>query len=152
MIRCIVRSNGTADANSIAYYCRARIDLFEDNTANVVFNQCVDTFCTIVKNTANGSSEYIGGWAFPFSVHYGNTSGTEDDVTFVGYAIGDYRLAANSRYGLNVYTKAALPTGYNNFVTDASSTDLLGQPRIVAGAVDLGAYETPFISSSPTSR
>jgi hypothetical protein len=49
---------------------------------------------------------------------------------FVNLAGGDFRLQSNS---------PCINSGYNAYVT--SATDLDGNPRVVGGTVDIGAYE-----------
>ena len=61
-----------------------------------------------------------------------NDSNLSLDPKFHDPENGDYRLSADS---------PALDAGTNEAVTDSDATDLDGNPRIINGTVDIGAYE-----------
>jgi len=66
------------------------------------------------------------------------------DPLFLNYGSGDYHLQAGS---------SCINTGTNQGVS--TSLDLDGQPRVVDGIVDIGAYEhqhAPFILTQPVSQ
>ncbi len=67
--------------------------------------------------------------SFPVSPSFGANNFTNPPM-FVNLTAGDYHLNAAS---------PCINTGNNSFITN--STDLDGNPRIVGGIVDLGAYE-----------
>jgi len=62
----------------------------------------------------------------------GGTSNIISDPQFVNVPAGNYRLQA---------TSPCINKGRTNYVTASMSNDLAGSPRIVGGAVDMGAYE-----------
>jgi parallel beta-helix repeat protein len=121
--------------------------------------------CTVANNVAAADSGSVGGCTLKNCIVYYNFSNyTNDDYTrgsyftnccvsfpinsysgannftnppvFVNLATGDYHLDSAS---------TCINVGNNSFV--ASSTDLDGNPRIVGGIVDIGAYENQFAGS-----
>ena len=71
-----------------------------------------------------------------------NTVYDETKPLFKNAAIGDYTLAPNSQ---------AINKGDNAYVPTGTTTDLLGNTRIVGGTVDLGCYEYQGTSNAGTS-
>ncbi len=91
------------------------------------FNNCI-----VYANTAPDGANYTNS-AFTNSCTTpdpGGTGNIADDPLFADAAAGDYRLQTNS---------PCLDAGDNAFVQGA--TDLDGNPRILNGVVDMGAYE-----------
>jgi hypothetical protein len=115
------------------------------------------TNCTVVFNVATNSGGGIfgaaGAWCYNSILYYNSaptgsnnigtklynccslpdsfdTAGVTNDPAFVNTAAGDFHLQSNS---------PCINSGNNAFVTTA--TDLDGNPRIVGGTVDIGAYE-----------
>ncbi len=91
------------------------------------------TNCIIYDNSAPVGMNYSGGAAFAYCCTTPPTNGV-DNITneplFVNLAGGDFHLQSNS---------PCINSGNNAYVT--SATDLDGNPRIVGGTVDIGAYE-----------
>jgi len=109
--------------------------------------------CTIVSNTASGSGDgvydstvtnsivvdngdgnYAGSASFAYScsVPAPSGDGNIDSVSFVDPANGDYQLSAGPAVN-----------GGTNLSWMTSAYDLAGTNRILAGSVDMGAYERP---------
>jgi hypothetical protein len=110
--------------------------------------------CIIWGNTANGSGAQMytyydagvfidhsliqgcggsgGGWAGAPSYEFDEGNNIDTDPLFVDAADGNLRLQAGS---------PAINAGNNNAVPTGVTTDLDGNPRIVGGTVDMGAYE-----------
>ena len=129
--------------------------------------QCTVINCTVVSNTAalgggvgfstvensivydNGDTTFgdPNNFASSFtnsctSPDPGGFDNTTNDPEFVDFANGDYRLQPGS---------PCIDTGANAFIT--ATTDLDGNPRVVNGTVDMGAYEfqqAPWFLLSPT--
>jgi hypothetical protein len=95
---------------------------------------CSLTNCTVVTNSADRTAGGVGGSTVINSIIYLNTDpqGTDNtnDPSFVNMGNNDFHLQANS---------PCINAGSNAYVT--TLTDLDGNPRIVGGIVDLGAYE-----------
>jgi hypothetical protein len=104
--------------------------------------------CTVYGNTNGG----VDSGDVRNTIIYGNTgyemSNTEaafcytNDPLFVDAAAGDLRLQSNS---------PCIDAGWNAFApTNVTPYDLDGQPRIINGRVDMGAYEYQVVAPSPT--
>ncbi|MHC4677009.1 MAG: LamG-like jellyroll fold domain-containing protein [Planctomycetota bacterium] len=113
------------------------------------------TNCTIANNTADerggvrrcrgpisnciiwGNTPYrfFGGRGRSYSCIQGGSSGLGNidiDPCFVDAFNGDYRLLASS---------PSINTGDPNHPVDGNERDINGQPRVMGGRVDMGAYE-----------
>ena len=91
----------------------------------------------IVSGNSPGGTQNIGGTS-GYTIQYTCSPGLNgsgnmtNDPQFVSAPAGNYRLSANSPC-INTGTNQAWMTG---------KTDLDGNPRIITGTVDMGAYET----------
>jgi parallel beta-helix repeat protein len=111
------------------------------------------TDCTIVGNTATNKGGGVYAGSFQNCIVYGNyctavsaassnvysaklTNCWTSDPLFVNPTGGDYHLQSNS---------PCINSGNNAYVS--STNDLDGNPRIVGGTVDIGAYEYQTPSS-----
>ena len=115
--------NCTVVSNVAAAYAGAGWD----NT----FKNSIVYYNNSYYNRADDSGGY-GNWTnccIPFTVTSGVNNLTNPPL-FANLAAGDYHLNA---------TSPCINAGNNSFITNA--TDLDGNPRIVGGIVDLGAYE-----------
>lgn len=107
--------------------------------------------CTVAGNSSPSAAGVTGCQAYDSIVYYNGTTNYDDQTAliyccatpdpggygnitnaplFVNLAGGDYYLQSNS---------PCINSGDNSFV--ATATDLDGNPRIVGGTVDMGAYE-----------
>jgi len=103
-------------------------DLYIDNTGdNPFFPVTVNLFNNDFDQSTSGT--YI---AEPFTIDTTNLNNT--DPLFVGS--GDYHLTASS---------PCINTGDNN-APDLPDTDKDGNPRIMGGTVDMGAYEYQIVA------
>jgi hypothetical protein len=133
----VAQGNGGGDASSTLVNCTV-----VSNSAPAgggVFNSTVEN--SIVFDNAGGNYYFSAG--LPRGMYYccttPLTSGpgiVTNDPAFVNFAGGDFHLQSAS---------PCINSGDNLFVT--SATDFDGNPRIVGGTVDLGAYEYQTPSS-----
>jgi len=149
---CIIRGNGARTGAGAFLYNGGTLDnalLIENTTPNEgggVRCEGGGTLnnCTIADNAAS-----IGGGSYNATLNngiiYGNSGGDASGGTLSScytdapgfVSAGDYHLNPNSPCN---------DCGDNSYVP-VGSTDLDGNPRIVGGAVDLGAYEYPVLVS-----
>jgi hypothetical protein len=94
--------------------------------------------CIVYYNTApNGSNYYSSGMTFSCAAPLANGVGNiTNDPVFVNLSSGNFRLQTNS---------PCINSGNNAYVS--ANNDLDGNPRIVGGTVDIGAYEYQTPSS-----
>jgi PKD domain-containing protein len=174
---CTLSGNSAGWNGGGAAFCTLNSSAIINNTARYVGGgaaNCTLNNCTITGNRFNDSSGYGGGvgWSFGagatavnncilfFNVDLygspnnysgggtlnyccttplaGGTGNFTDDPQFVNYAGGNLRLATSS---------LCINTGGNAYLTN--STDLDGNPRLVGGVVDVGAYECQSVLPVP---
>jgi hypothetical protein len=149
---CATGSGGGAYSNTL-YNCLVENNFAAGNGGGV--DKCSLVNCTVVSNTSaiagggaqssdftnciiyynNGSSnpnvqDCVLLYSDTFPAAPGSTGNITNAPAFLNAASGDYHLQSNS---------PCINSGNNAYVT--SSTDLDGNPRVVGGTVDMGAYE-----------
>jgi hypothetical protein len=113
-INCTLSSNSALNSGGGAWYG--------------TLNNCIVYYNTATSGTNYQGSSFSYSCTIPFPTNgFRNIS---NEPLFVNSAGGDYHLSSNS---------PCINSGYNAYVT--TSTDLDGNPRIVGGTVDIGAYE-----------
>ncbi|VGO16683.1 Bacillopeptidase F [Pontiella desulfatans] len=133
---CIVVNNSTRISNGAGGGIYAGNGLIENCTIAGNNRPGGVRFTGSIVNSilwGNSSYQYTGGASVSYSCVQGIGAGNNnfsDDPLFVYGDGGDYRLMANS---------LCIDAGSTNHVS--TSTDIDGNPRILAGSVDLGAYE-----------
>jgi hypothetical protein len=136
-------NNCTLSSNSVTIY-ETRGSAYGGGASHCTLNNCTLTGNSARSNTGQGA---FGGGAAASTLNncivYLNTSPSSPavyqcqlnycwggDPLFVNQAAGNLRLQPNS---------PCINAGNSSYVT--SATDLEGNPRIVSGTVDIGAYE-----------
>jgi len=162
LINCIVSSNSASYGGGMYNGTATNCLIVSNTAASFGGGSYQGTFvnCTLAENTAvsAGGGVYggTGAWLYN-SIVFFNSAPTgpnllgatcdyccttpavagDDNITndpaFVDITTGDFHLQPNS---------PCINAGNNSFIT--TSTDLDGNPRIVNGTVDMGAYESPY--------
>jgi hypothetical protein len=110
--------------------------------------------CTIVNNSASGTGGGVDDSTVTNCISFGN-NGTDTTVVAaysmgVGYPLVDGNITNDplfidsgaGNYRLDLENSPCVNTGTNlNWTAD--DVDLDGNPRLLAGTVDMGAYESP---------
>jgi hypothetical protein len=130
LINCTVVSNSAAAYNGSLSACTA-------------INSIVYYNFSYYTNVDINSGSYFTNCCTSFAVTFGGANNFTNPPLFANLSAGDFHLNAAS---------SCISAGNNSFITN--STDLDGNPRIVGGTVDLGAYEfqspVRFVSVSNT--
>ena len=70
---------------------------------------------------------------------YWDTNGTSKDPNDDFWVEGDYHLMEDS---------PCVDAGDPNYIAEPNETDLDGKPRVIAGRIDMGAYESPIFAEA----
>ncbi len=137
---CIVADNsaefGSAGAEwSSLYDCTLTGNYAADANSGVGgASHCTLDNCIVYFNTSSNSANYdtycVLNYCCTSPLPQSGTGNIALDPLFLNYSAGNRRLQANS---------PCINAGNNAFVS--GTTDLDGNPRIVGGTVDMGAYE-----------
>ena len=170
---CHVISNTCGEAGGGAYACTLNNCLVVDNRAEDIGGAAWSTLnnCTVTGNHSNRGGGGAGNSTLYNCIVYGNNNGNltacicqntcslpqpegvaniAENPQFKDAEGGDYRLLA---------TSPCIGAGDNKFVQ--AENDLDGNPLIMGGKVDMGAYESPMLaiedlevkrSASPAAR
>jgi hypothetical protein len=134
LTNCLLTGNNFAASGSIFYNCTLVANYSSNPSGTAGTSACTLYNCILYYNTAPSStSNYLGGAFMNCCTIPLPTSGAGNFTNaplFVNLAGGDYHLQSNS---------PCINAGNNVYVT--TTTDLDGNPRIVGGTVDIGAYE-----------
>ena len=127
-------TNCTFIGNSAKNYGGGMADIY--NSSSTLAN------CILWANTASNGPQIYNVGTSSATVSYSDVQGAwpgigniNADPLFVEPAIGDYRLLLGS---------PCIDAGDNSAVPPLVVTDLNGNPRIIDGTVDMGAYEGPY--------
>ena len=142
LYNCVLERNVAQGAGGGTFYCSAINCTIVSNTAvsgdgGGMYGGAA-TNCIVYYNSASTESNYDGSVALSYCCTMPSPSEFQifgpgnitNDPAFVNPAGGDFHLQSNS---------PCINAGDNAYVT--STTDLDGDPRIVGGTVDIGAYE-----------
>ena len=110
-----------------------------DGSSDGILNNCI-----IYSNTATVNPNYTGIYTFHFTLNYcctvplatNGVGNITNDPAFVNLSGGDFHLQSNS---------PCINSGSDDYFS--GTKDLDGNPRIVGGTVDIGAYEFQTPSS-----
>jgi hypothetical protein len=140
LVNCVLKNNLANSGGGGTYYCILLNSTVVSNTAGQwgggVYGNGALTNCIVYHNSAPKTPDYPNDTscslsycdAMPLATNgVGNIT---NEPIFVDLAGGDLHLQSNS---------PCINAGNNSFVSGA--TDLDGNPRIIGGTVDLGAYE-----------
>ncbi len=133
LTNCILWGNTASDGNEIALYESPTIDV---NYCDVQGGQAAiynDGTCTL--NWGNNID------ADPCFVEpgYWDANDTPDDVNDDFWVDGNYYLLPDS---------PCIDAGDPNYVAGPNETDLDGNPRVIGGRIDMGAYESNYIQAA----
>ena len=119
--------NCTLVSNSVAGYSSGSVEGCTLKNCIVYYNFSDYT------NTDAGGSGYYTNCCLSFAATFAGANNFTNPPAFVNLAGGDFHLQLGS---------PCINAGNNSFITD--STDLDGNPRIIGGTVDMGAYENQY--------
>jgi hypothetical protein len=139
LTNCTFSGNSAADKGGAMYYRSDSSTLTNCIVWGNAANQGDEIYFEFFENPATMTVSHsdIRGGSAGIHIEPGNTlswaTGNIDvDPCFVESAAGDYYLLT---------TSPCINTGDPNYVAEPNETDLDGQPRVIGGRVDMGAYE-----------
>jgi len=121
--------NCTIINNSASYYGGVYLNGYSLSPSSYAYN-CLIYFNTAGTNANFGATNLFADHCCTFPMPTGGVGNITNDPALVDVYGGDYHLQANS---------PCINSGNNAAITN--STDLDGNPRMVGGMVDIGAYE-----------
>jgi len=137
---CLICRNSDRTGFTGAYESTLNNCTITGQTNGYAISDCNLTNCIVYDNFINyqpGPSQFVNCCTVPLpSYAHSDFENFTNDPNFLNAAAGDFHLQSNS---------PCINAGNNSSVTDL--TDLDGNPRIVGGTVDIGAYEYQTPSS-----
>jgi parallel beta-helix repeat protein len=144
LANCTFAGNWADQGNALTCYSHpVRVEPSNVQVTNCIFWDGGDEIWNADNSTITVTySDVQGAWpgqgnidADPCFVEpgYWDPNGTPGDVNDDYWVDGDYHLLAGS---------SCIDTGDPNYVPEPNETDLDGNPRVVGGRIDMGAYES----------
>ncbi|MHC4477482.1 MAG: choice-of-anchor Q domain-containing protein [Planctomycetota bacterium] len=147
VVNCVMADNYGPSAGAV--YCKQSSAIFTncticDNTGGKSGAFLIDSFCTGIKITNcilwdNQPVNFVNHCGACYSVTYSDVQG---GITGTGNRNSDPKFSFEGHY--TVMDGSPCINAGSNFPSGGlHSTDVVGNPRIVGGIVDMGAYEQP---------